>query len=72
LEDFLRAQLIKSADISLESSISTAELLGLETQNPPQNFVQPRINKNVLSDLQERLIYKEMQLNLLERINPQS
>ncbi|MEK9974901.1 MAG: hypothetical protein VW876_15840, partial [Deltaproteobacteria bacterium] len=31
-----------------------------------------RINKNILSDLQERLIYKEMQLNLLERTNPQS
>ena len=72
LEDFLRVELIKSAEISLQSSKLTAELLGLETQNPPQNSVQPRINKNVLSDLQERLIYKEMQLNLLERINPQS
>ena len=72
LEDFLRAALIKSAEISLQSSKSTAELLGLETQIPPQDFAQPRINQNVLSDLQERLIYKEMQLNLLERINPQS
>ena len=72
LEDFLRAALIKSAEISLQSSKSTAELLGLETQIPPQDFAQPRINQNVLSDLQERLVYKEMQLNLLERINPQS
>jgi hypothetical protein len=72
LEDFLRAALIKSAEISLQSSNSTAELLGLETQIPPQDFALPRINQNVLSDLQERLIYKEMQLNLLERINPQS
>lgn len=72
LEDFLRAALIKSAEISLQSSKSTAELLGLETQIPPQDFAQPRINQNVLSDLQERLIYKEMQLNLLERIKPQS
>ena len=72
LEDFLRAALIKSAEISLQSSKSTAELLGLETQIPPQDFAQPRKNQNVLSDLQERLIYKEMQLNLLERIKPQS
>jgi len=72
LEDFLRAALIKSAEISLQSSKSTAELLGLETQIPPQDFAQPRINQNVLSDLQERLVYKEMQLNLLERTNPQS
>ena len=72
LEDFLRAALIKSAEISLQSSKSTAELLGLETQIPPQDFAQPRINQNVLSDLQERQVYKEMQLNLLERINPQS
>ena len=72
LEDFLRAALIKSAEISLQSSKSTAKLLGLETQIPPQDFAQPRINQNVLSDLQERLVYKEMQLNLLERINPQS
>ncbi len=71
-EVYNRDNLLQIAETELQLLRQTSKRLGLEKLIKIGSASTPKIDSGTVAKLQERLIYKEMELELIERINPQS